>query len=176
MNNKIIAIVGQLGAGKTLAMTHLVSYNYTILKKAIYSNYHLKRIPYTPVTTLEQIDDMRDGVFAGDELWSWVDSRASRTKANRMVAKIALVARKRGVDIFYTTQSFHQMEKRIRDITNIIIKPAINRKNTICTLLWYDRLEIDDPRPKPFYISKFLARPVFNLYDTRQEIDDLEYE
>jgi len=174
MENKIIAFVGQLGTGKTLGMTNMVSYNYAVLGKTIYSNYHLKRIPYVPVTSLDQINEMRDGVFAADELWSWVDSRTTKTKRNQMIAKIALVARKRGVDIFYTTQNFHQIEKRIRDITNIVIKPMLNGNKTICTMLWYDRMEIDDKRPKPFYISKFYAPAVFNLYDTREEIGDLD--
>jgi len=174
MENKIIAFVGQLGAGKTLAMTYMTINNHLILGKTIYSNYHLKRVPYIPVTSLSQIDEMRDGIFSADELWSWVDSRTTRSKSNRMISKIALVARKRGVDILYTAQNFHQMEKRIRDITNIVIKPVLNGPNTICTMLLYDRLEIDDQRPKPFKILKFYAPAIFNLYDTREEIGDLD--
>ena len=83
MDNKIIAIVGQLGSGKTLAMTHMASYNYAVMAKTIYSNYHLKRIPYVPITSLEQIELMKDGVFVADEFWSWVDSRTTKTKRNR---------------------------------------------------------------------------------------------
>jgi len=67
----LMAIVGSLGIGKTLALTYLAWRNYRKGVK-IYANYDLK-IPYTPVKTIKDVLNMKEGFFAGDELWNWLD-------------------------------------------------------------------------------------------------------
>lgn len=63
--------MGNLGAGKTLALTYLAWRNHRKGIK-IYSNYELKSIPYVDVKSVNDVLGMREGFFAGDELWHTV--------------------------------------------------------------------------------------------------------
>jgi len=63
----LMAIVGNLGAGKTLALTYLAWRNMGKGLK-IYSNYNLK-FPYIPIKNVNDVLGMSEGFFAGDELW-----------------------------------------------------------------------------------------------------------
>src|SRR3989304_7175833 len=96
----LVAIVGELGCGKTLALTYLAWHNYINKGRQLYSNYSLK-MPYTAIETTEDINDMHSGVFCGDELWLWLDSRASHSKKNRFIAAILAKSRKRDLEIIY---------------------------------------------------------------------------
>jgi len=168
----LVAIIGELGSGKTLSMTWLMNHNFN-KGRQLYANYHLKPpLTYNPIKSIEEIEDMKQGVFGGDELWLWLDSRASRTKANRAVSMILAKSRKRGVDIIYTTQSFRQIDVRIRNITDFIIEPRLNRAETLCRMFWYSRWDMSSP----IKIKKFYTPPFFKLYDTTEEIDLLTSE
>ena len=186
----IVAFVGNQGSGKTLGLTfnawfsfrymyHLVNGFWQIKPDwKIYANYKLKGIDFEPITNIDEIDKMRSGTFFGDEFWSWADSRESETPLNKIISKIILAARKRNVNIFYTTQKLHQMEKRIRDITDMIVVPRlygwkIIRNEPIplkCELNWYDSSlnEMKDFRQR-FYTLK-----IFDMYDTTEEISSIE--
>jgi len=64
----LMAVIGSLGAGKTLALTYLAWRNYRKGLK-VYSNYDLK-IPYVPVKSTKDVLKMKEGFFAGDEKMS----------------------------------------------------------------------------------------------------------
>jgi len=123
LNPKIIGIFGLQGCGKTMAMTAL---GYLAHKKKvpIYSNYHLE-YPYTPIDTLEDINQIHDGVFLADELWLWCFSRSSQTKLNQDLIKIVMLNRKRNVTIVYTTQNIIQVDKLLRLVTTTWVEPHI---------------------------------------------------
>jgi len=74
----LIAFVGELGAGKTLALTYLAWRNYN-KGQTIYANYHLG-FPFKFIDSPEKIEEMREGFFAGDELWNWCDCVSDDTK------------------------------------------------------------------------------------------------
>jgi len=74
----LIAFVGELGAGKTLALTYLAWRNYN-KGQTIYANYHLG-FPFKLIDSPEKIEEMREGFFAGDELWNWCDCVSDDTK------------------------------------------------------------------------------------------------
>jgi len=62
----------------------------------IYSNYDLK-FDHVPVNNVNDVLGMQDGFFAGDELWHWLDSRASMSKKNQVIGNFLLTSRKKGV-------------------------------------------------------------------------------
>jgi len=165
----LFAIVGELGAGKTLGLSYLAWSNWYNKKRKIFSNYNFYGFPYTHVETLPSLEEMKDGFFAGDELWLWLDSRSSRKEKQKIIASILLKSRKRGITIAYTTQSIHQVEKRVRDITDFIAYPMMNLDNSWC------RLEIfRGPKPSmatrikpPIY---FHTAPIYGVYNTYEEI------
>lgn len=109
-------------------------------------------------------------------LWLWLDSRSSRKEKQKIIASILLKSRKRGVTIAYTTQSIHQVEKRIRDITDFIAYPMMNLDNSWC------RLEIfRGPKPSmatrikpPIYFSTAPIYAVYNTYEEIKQIPDEE--
>lgn len=64
----LFGIVGELGSGKTLTLTFLGWKNWFFRHKKLYSNYHLYKMPYIYIDTVEKLEDMRDGFFLADEL------------------------------------------------------------------------------------------------------------
>lgn len=162
-----MAILGGLGSGKTLSLTYLGLRN--LLKgKAIWSNYHLN-FEHTYIETLDEIDDMREGTFLGDELWAWLDARASSSKRNRFISNILLKSRKRGYDILYTAQDFDQMDKRIRRITDFVAFPQMSRNEDWCVLTIAERRT-----QRILKQLKFRTAFVFRMYDTAEEITELD--
>lgn len=119
----IVGIIGLQGAGKTMLLT---AFGYEGHKegKQIYANYSLK-YPYTPITSFEDIEYMRRGIFLADEFWLWCFARSSMSKINQDLAKIIMLNRKRGISIFYTAQQRGQADKLLRNVTNYWIYPQI---------------------------------------------------
>jgi hypothetical protein len=54
----LIAVIGELGVGKTLGLTYLSWNNYYYKRRNICANYNLYGIPFTPVRTLEDLQKM----------------------------------------------------------------------------------------------------------------------
>lgn len=163
----LLAIVGTLGAGKTLTLTYYASRDFCDNKK-IYANYKLN-FKYSKVTSMDQIVKMTAGSFFGDELWYWLDSRTSQSIKNRAIADIIRVSRKRGYDIYYTTQHLNQIDKRVRQITDYIAHPQLSKDNSVCkvTVMHVTSGTIVDR-------FRFLTAPVFKMYDTNEEVEDVE--
>jgi len=63
----LFCVIGEMGAGKTLACTHLGWKNWFTRKMKIYSNYRLYKLPYYYLETIKQIDYCKDGVVLLDE-------------------------------------------------------------------------------------------------------------
>ncbi len=163
----LMAITGALGSGKTLCLTYL-AYRNLMKGLKIYSNYHLG-FPHEYVSNVKALDKMKNGFFAGDELWSWLDARVSTSKRNRAVNKILLSSRKRGIHFAYTAQSFRQTDIRIRKITDFIAIPYLNGDNSWCRLVIYNNPTLDVLRA-----FKFKTKKYFNMYDTHEEVNALD--
>jgi len=119
----IIGIVGLQGTGKTMVMTGL-GYSEKLRGKQIYANYSLK-YPYTYIDSLQALDNIHDGIVLLDEFWLWVFNRSSMSRINQDIVKIVMLNRKRGITILYTEQTYTQVDKLIRNVTNYWILPKI---------------------------------------------------
>jgi len=128
-------------------------------------------MPYIPVTSPEQIESMQDGFFAGDELWTWADARVSGSKKNKFITPILAKSRKRGIHIGYTVQAFRQIDVRIRNITDFICMAKLNESESLCRLFVYTQPSMQLQR-----VFKFRTAPVFDLYDTKEEVSSLNIE
>jgi hypothetical protein len=162
----LMAICGNLGAGKTLSLTYLAWRNYRKGLK-IYSNYELS-FPYEPINNINDVLNMNDGFFAGDELWHWLDSRASMSKKNSVIGNFLLTSRKRGVNFAFTAQSFGQIDIRIRRVCDFLALPQMNANETVCRLIIFTY-----PSLTPIRTYKFRTAPIFDLYNTNEVIDSL---
>lgn len=126
-----IAIVGNPGEGKTatLAYMGLQYYNQGFI---LHSNFQLylpqedgyKRNISKSIKTYKDFNNIRDGYFLGDELWSWIDARMSMSDANMFLSDVLLKARKRHFNLINTVQHLSQLEKRIRNVTQYVIYPT----------------------------------------------------
>src|SRR3972149_3882798 len=116
----LVCISGELGEGKTLAMTYLGLYNYVNKNKNLFSNYKLFHVPYTHIDSIEAFDNIRSGLCLMDELWYWIDCRSSLSKTNKILRDIIMKSRKRDYHIFYTSQRFGQVDIAVRSVTDFI--------------------------------------------------------
>ena len=185
----IAGIVGKLGRGKTALLTALAYINKTAgsfyVKRLlfpeifnmsnhfkVYANYKLK-FDFEPVTDFEQINTMNEGSAFLDELWLWADSRMSMSKKNQAVSMIALTSRKRDIDIYYTAQNWSRIDKRIRNITDVILIPEINQATGMM------KVEVCEPNEKFKQVIKTFTinmLPFFSMYNTKEEIQELNNE
>jgi len=164
----LLAVTGNTGAGKTLFMTYMVLMEH-IAGTKIYANYNLFGIPYYQVESPAQFDQINEGFFAADELWLWADSRQSMRKQNKFISKVVARSRHKKVDIMYTVQDLRQMESRIRRVTDVFYKPRLIHNETVCVAEYYNK------RNNEHNFIKFKTAPIFNLYDTYEDLRCLEY-
>lgn len=183
----LLSLVGELGQGKTLGLAYMVWNNYYYKKRKIYANFMIYGIPFTPVkstddlremipptSTREEILNPVEKFFAGDEMWRWVDSRTvgkGSKERNKIVNDILASSRKSFTTIAYSTQSVHQVDRRIRDITDIVVYPQISADGSYCKMLTFR-----GPKVSPHSISApiyFYCEPIFAIYNTYEKVQEL---
>jgi len=122
--SKIIGICGLQGTGKTMLMSKLGQIAHEKSGSKIYANYHLA-YDYIPISSLNDMNKMRDGIFLADELWLWLFSRSSMSKLNQELSKLIMLNRKRRLSIIYTAQLYRTVDILLRRVTNFTIIPNI---------------------------------------------------
>lgn len=178
----IIAIVGRMGSGKTLLMSFLAKCQHD-RGVDIVTNYRLT-FPHRIITKKDIISytqgqgQLEDCALLIDEAQIMLDCRSHHK--NQIISYFLLQSRKRSVHIYYSTQQFFNVEKRLRENTDYIIQceaiksPSENDKSK-------DRL-----KGIKFEISRYEGRNTFTpirtgvlprpgryyaLYNTYQIID-----
>jgi len=168
----LLAVVGELGAGKTLTLTYLAIKQHLERGRKIYSNYRLYGVPYFHVDSIPDIESMSQGFVALDEMWLWIDARCSLQQKNRVTSSILLKSRKRGLTIAYTTQSFDQVDKRVRKITDFMAYPILSVGNSYCKVVIFRG---SHPTVGGI-IQKIYFRPeiVYQAFNSQEEIQPLK--
>lgn len=154
-----------MGSGKTVTLTMLAIRAFLSGEK-IYSNYVLYGIPYIPVHDITQIENMHSGFFAADELWLWMDSRVSASGKNKSISKILLQSRKHGLTVAYTAQGLHQIDKRVRLITDIVMFPRMLDEDLMKVKMYKGC----KPIGIPLYFNPIMCYP---FYDTTEVVEDV---
>lgn len=175
MNSDIIGIFGLQGSGKTMLCTHFGKQD---ADKGIpvFSNYHLKGIPYTPVVTFEDIEKIKNGTLLIDEAYMLIYSRRSMKKESLDILRIFALNRKRDIRIIYTTQLSRTIDVQVREFTRYYYYPQIrtiqmnDKQENRLTYYYKDLLGRTSrryylPMPIDYYGS---------FYDTHEEIDKLK--
>jgi hypothetical protein len=165
----IMGFIGARGSGKTLSMV-LEAYRYheqgyTILSNLGLSFPHQTYDGKTIESYASDKNPLKNAVILVDEAHVLLDSRSSQTKRNRIVSYFILQTRKRNVHLLYTTQSFHQVEKRLRDQSDYVIECSFDKLS--------ERVmqRINDRATGRTIKGVFDAKPVYDLYDTNLIID-----
>jgi hypothetical protein len=194
-NVVLIAVVGELGIGKTLTLTYLLWNNWYYKNRNVCANYNIYGIPFTPVRTLEDLQKMipahtptleelkvmKETVFGGDELWKWIDSRTSvmdvkesvrKNIKNKVVTDILAASRKAFVTVIYTAQTIRQIDKRIRDVTDFTVYPLIRGENYMCHARFFAGTS-----SQAYSMDKdirFFCEPFLSMFNTFERILPLE--
>jgi hypothetical protein len=187
----LVAILGNLGKGKTLTLTYLGWNNFFIRRKKIYSNYDLYGIPYTKVTTIGSLESLmpledenvlnkQEVVFLGDELWRWISARTIGKGAKAMkdlIDRILLGSRKAFVTVIYTTQNLAQVEPWVRRTTDLFIYPILY--NGILNIYFLSN-PVSNPTLEQLYKYstdkplRVVAEPFYAMFNTYQRVPPLQ--
>jgi GTPase SAR1 family protein len=176
MKYPITCILGQRGAGKTLFMTYL-AHKYHSEGKRIFSNFTLKDIPFDYIS-FEQLaklpDELTNAIVFLDEIQIGADSYEIFKKSNKMITIFTTQLRKRKITLYYSTQVFGMVTKRMRLQTNYIIEMSNKVKPGYidANIYEYNTANYQD------YIKsiKMDLRGYFNSYDTDEVITFSENE
>lgn len=174
-NNLVVGIKGLKAGGKTLVLAWLLFREY-LLGKKIYTNFTVF-FPHEIIDVQKMVTlniELQNAVIGIDELHMVCDSRRSGKKQNILMSYFILQSRHRSVNFYYTTQFDGQVDKRIRDNTDV---------NMVCENLYVDsdndgfndlfRVIIQDKRFRPIkFKQKILyGKPIFKLYNTDYIVD-----
>lgn len=154
----------------------------------IYANYGLE-IPHKKIHSIKELMYKMDSldsniVLAFDELGIWFDSycRPSKKDGTSMLKNFARQTRKRNVKMYYTAQTFFDINKSLRKITSkIYIIKKLHEDFTECiddecheqhiaeiTPVRANNNEIE-PIGHPVYIR--IPKEIFDVYNTNELID-----
>ena len=180
----IIGYLGDMGNGKTLSAVMDAVKLYHKEGYRIFSNIHLKIIPYTPYDIDDLVRFQKQSVrmekicFLVDEITLYLDSRSSMFKRNKILTYWVLQSRKQtneGV-VLYTTQYADQIDKRLRNATDITIECFHKSKTN-----WF--LNVISKRTMKGNIvttRRFNGENWFKYYDTHELVkppsDEIELE
>lgn len=122
----IVGFIGDIGQGKTCSM---VAYAYAMHKKGyeIYANFRLN-FPFRYLTLAdilryyEEETAFKNTIFLIDEIHMLIDSRTAMTRRNMIISYFILQTRKKGVILMWTSQHYHQVEKRLRASTDAFVE------------------------------------------------------
>lgn len=163
----LIGIGGDLGAGKTLTLTYL-GIRYLLEEgRTIYSNYHLN-FPHKRLYAVRQMNNIRDGVFLADELWTWLDARKTQKAVNKGSSLLLAKSRKKNFDVLWTAQLLSSLDKRPRRMTQKFIYPELFPSADDPR---YCKCYITDRHTKPMGSFIFRAASIYPFYDTNEEVD-----
>lgn len=175
----MIAIyVGSMGSGKTLSMVRQ-AYEYYLDGYKILSNMKLN-FPYQKITSKDIVEfaknkkGLYNTIVLIDELHIFLDSRRSASRKNLIGSYFITQTRKQKVKLLGTTQHRHQIDRRVRDNTDLFIDcekielpTTLNGKKV---LLFTNHINTRESYEK----VRFVGNKYFNLYDTEELIFDDE--
>ena len=120
----IVLYSGNLGSGKTLAMSICLYLNY-LLGSMAYANYTITGYPVERIKNTFALKSMNKiwKSFALDEFYLDADSRQSGTSKNLAMTRKVLQFRKRHIDTFISSQNIRAIDTRIRDLVGMIVFP-----------------------------------------------------
>lgn len=182
------------GTGKTLSMSGF-GYLDSLAGKTIWSNYYTNfsdevigfqqminkiRSELKPLTSYQDVLERPGIVLLVTEMQEILNSCGSENNKILFVDSFAHQLRKYGVDLYYDTQRFLNIQKRLRAHTDTILVPFkrhMNKKPCYSTQCLQPHLidvySIKPNREKP--IIRFVAEVLGKKYNTYQVVKDKLY-
>jgi len=161
----ICVLTGGLGQGKTLSMSVLASFMAYKMGSKLYSNYALKDAHR--LNSFYDLMEARDGVVALDEAHITLDSRNFKDKTSQKITHWVLQTRKVNLIILMTTQSFHQIDVRARDVCDVVIQCKKTPQG-----IWLQFIDWAEKKVGRRSLLEHVER-FYSLYDTYQIVDPI---
>lgn len=172
MAQPIIAIMGEMGDGKTLTATALAKI-YNDMGLNIFANYTLYDIPYIPVDfdSLAKFEDwLHDGVVIIDEAHVGIDAYKFFKQKTQNITLFVTQLRKKNLILILTTQRFKMLANRLRIMTSHTFQCS---KTEFDNIFQVDVFNITKAPPDDYVRTFFIdGKPIYGLYDTDQIIED----
>ena len=169
-----VGIEGGLGSGKTLMMARYLALDFMRHHRRVYSNFWLD-FDYTKLDVrdmLKKKENLKDVSVGIDELTVFADCRSSMSELNKLISYFVLQTRKRNVCLYYTTQDFGMVDKRIIQHTLVrVFCSKVKGKPDDYPMRRYEILDIRDSFTNPPQVFYMDIRPYFNLYNTDEIIE-----
>lgn len=177
----IIGLFGLKGSGKTLMMVILLWMEYTYLNSKVMANLKLSfKHKIIDAKQLVELDEnLKNSAIGIDELHTICDSRRSTGLKNILMSYFVLQSRHRSVNFIYTDQFEHQVDRRIRENTDIkIIMENCHIDSDGDGLEDVFKVIIQDLRTAPteYYVTYICGTDFFCMYDTDYIVDIFNYE
>lgn len=171
----LLGLFGALGTGKTLALT---AFGFKAQQKAnahILANYTTTYADITKsaeeilLMLTDLVVDDRPNICLFDELGNLVKSVDFMRSDNELLTKIFLESRKKGTDIYYTSQHAMMVDRNIRRITDVVMFPFFNEDKEIVELQRIENFSTSwIAKPELIRID---APKYYNMYDTNEIIE-----
>lgn len=176
----IVGLYGLKGSGKTLMMVILLWLEYTHLHSKVMANLKLSfKHEIIDIKELVELNKhLINSAIGIDELHTICDSRQSGTNKNILMSYFVLQSRHRSVNFYFTDQFEHQVEKRIRENTDIkIVMENCHIDSDGDGIDDVFRVIVQDLRTAPieYYVTHICGTQFFNMYDTDYIVDIFKY-
>jgi len=160
-------IAGNIRTGKTLFMT-IIGYMMQKRGYSCYSNYTTSYSKY--ISPLDLINFNIDaGILQLDEIHTMIDSRMN-SQAGRYITYFMTQAGKRDIHVFYTTQAFMMVEKRLRELTHIRVLANHSKKGFSYRMYRREENSVDYQYMRTLFLSNAAAKRFYPLYDTKEVV------
>ena len=175
----IHVIFNTIRSGKTLWLNFMSLVNAS-RGRAVYTNFHVP-YPHRLVSSLWELETMRNGFLAVDDFYMWANSR--KFKDNDAVNLVCSMSGKRGIDIAYTTVRPGMVDINVRYNTlfawvpQVILRDGYPYKLTVRKYLFSpegrDESEMLSRLVGCYTLKGDLLKYVVESYDTAEEITGL---
>lgn len=198
--NHFIASDKPFGSGKTLSLVDWLSSVYNTYNGLevwnpdtkqwvtqhikILSNITLYNIPYVPLTSEQQIINLKEiensmdvYLVVLDEIGAEYNKRAWKVNLNSDMLDTILQQRKSRVAIIGTVQRFGHFDTLLRDLSTMVV--ACNKTWRIITQKYYyacdvERVQGNLSMLQPNYVRcRFSTDSLYNSYDTKERVSKL---
>lgn len=173
----IIIYVGRKGRGKTLTLVK-DAYKYHLEGWKILSNMQELRFGenFNPKDLFDNnfLKSLKNTVLVIDEIQHFFDSRRSMNKKNVDFTHFLQQIRKNNIRLLGSIQRLGNVDLRVREQLDISVFPNHNKIFGVCEVRYVDETSIEDDELGSTLKSEikivFDARPVYQLYNTREQI------
>ena len=176
----IIGLFGLKGSGKTLMMVILLWLEYKYLNSKVLANLKLgfKHEIIDAKQLVELDENLKNSAIGIDELHTICDSRRSTHIKNILMSYFVLQSRHRSVNFYYTDQFEHQVDRRVRENTDIkIIMENCHIDFDGDGIDDVFKVIIQDLREFPidYYVTYICGTDFYCMYDTDYIVDIFKY-